>query len=317
METKVEVSAKSLQEAIIQGAEKLGVGIDEVDFETLSEGGLFKKMKVLVKLKNDPVAEEAAADDEAGVALPIKEDRRDVSIMPTAEDERDVSIMPMDKDGQARIDGAAPAKEVNRGKIAEINEKIRELSHEVLNGKTEEFDLTGNKTESKPRFVRAERPVTEFNPDAPKFVKSYEFAEKLFALLGDGLTLTSEHNDREFIIMVHGEDVARLIGKEGHTLAAINTLIASVAIKYSEGGEGRRVVCDIENYRDKRRESLIELGKRKAEWVKQSGKTVKLEPMPARERVIIHTALQDMEGIKTYSQGEEPNRYLIVAPSAR
>jgi spoIIIJ-associated protein len=272
---------------------------------------------VLVKLKNDPVAEEAAAGDEAGVALPIKEDRRDVSIMPTAEDERDVSIMPMDKDGQARIDGAAPAKEVNRGKIAEINEKIRELSHEVLNGKTEEFDLTGNKTESKPRFVRAERPVTEFNPDAPKFVKSYEFAEKLFALLGDGLTLTSEHNDREFIIMVHGEDVARLIGKEGHTLAAINTLIASVAIKYSEGGEGRRVVCDIENYRDKRRESLIELGKRKAEWVKQSGKTVKLEPMPARERVIIHTALQDMEGIKTYSQGEEPNRYLIVAPSAR
>jgi spoIIIJ-associated protein len=166
------------------------------------------------------------------------------------------------------------------------------------------------------RKPREERPVTVFDPEAPKFVKSLEFATKLFALLDENLTITTSNNDREFIIEVHGENVSRLIGKEGHTMMAINTLVSSVAIN-NANGEGRRVIVDIERYREKRQASLVELAKRKAEWVIQSGRTVKLEPMPARERVIIHTALQDMEGIATHSVGDEPNRCLVISPSAR
>jgi spoIIIJ-associated protein len=220
---------------------------------------------------------------------------------------------------------AAATPEINGGenayggekksyKTGKIGGEKDTATHEVIRGATDEFIIEGRERQA--RRPRVERPVTEFDPNASKFAKTLEFVTKLFGLLDESLTITTDHNDREFIIEVHGENVSRLIGKEGHTLACINTLVTSVAIN-NANGEGRRVVVDIENYRDKRRQSLIELGKRKAEWVIQSGKTVKLEPMPARERVLIHTALQDIEGVTTHSHGDEPNRYLIISPSAR
>jgi spoIIIJ-associated protein len=275
--TNVEVSAKTIDEAIVAGCAELSVGMDEVDFEIIDQGGVFRNMKVRVSLKNVP--KEKAEKEEKVKEPPVAAEAAD----------------------NANKEEPAPAEE---------------SSHEVVDGHADEFVIEAKARQPRVRTPRPERPVTEFDPNAPKFVKSLEFATKLFELLGEGLTITTEHNDREFIISIHGEDVSRLIGKEGHTMAALNTIVASVAINNSNG-EGRRVIVDIENYREKRQQTLIELGKRKAEWVKESGKTVKLEPMPARERLIIHTALQDMEGIQTHSQGEEPNRYLIISPSAR
>ncbi len=178
----------------------------------------------------------------------------------------------------------------------------------------EEFEIVG---QAKPaKAAREPRPVTEFDPNCPKFAKTLAFAQEFFRLMGDNLTVTTAHDDQEFTILVDGEDVSRLIGKNGKTMAAINTIVAAIGVN-THCGEPRRVVVDIAHYREKRRESLIALAKRKAEYVKTSGKSVKLEPMPARERVIVHLALQDVEGIITQSEGVEPQRFLVIKPGAR
>ena len=254
------VSAKSLDEAITKGCAELGVGIDEVDFEIVDEGGMFRKMQVKLTVKTE---------------------------------------------------GVEPVAEAV---VEPVVEPVTEPVVQVQAGKVEEFEI-GGKTKNKPA-TKEPRKVTEFDPNCPKFTKTLAFAEEFFKLVGDNLTVTTSHDDKEFIIGVDGEDVARLIGKNGHTMAAINTIIQSIAIN-THTDEPRRVSVDIGNYRAKRKEYLIDLAKRKAEQVKTTGRSVRLKPMPARERVIVHLTLQDMEGIITQSEGTEPNRYLVIKPGAR
>lgn len=300
--TEIEVSAKTIDEAIVTGCAELGVGIDEVEFDIVDQGGIFRKMKVKIVLKQKP-AEEPTEKKPAE-----KKPAEEKPAAGKAAGEKPAEKKPADAKtpGQRRED----KKRTKEGKVP----KTEERTHEVVNGKTDEFMIEGK--ERAPRKPREERPVTEFDPNAPKFVAALNFTSALFKLLDESLTVTTSHNDREFIMEVHGQDVSRLIGKEGHTMAAINTLVAAVAINHSNG-EGRRCIVDIENYREKRKQSLVELAKRKAEWVRESGRTIKLEPMPARERVIIHTTLQDMEGIETHSVGDDPHRCLVISPSAR
>lgn len=257
----VTVSAKSLDEAITKGCAELGVALDEVDFEVVDEGGMFRKMQVKVTVK------ESAAS----------------------------AVEPVTEEQVTEPVASEPAVEVKSGAV-------------------EEFEIGGKAKTTKP--AKAPRKVTEFDPECPKFKKTLAFAEEFFKLMGDNLSVVSSHDDNEFLISVDGEDVGRLIGKNGRTMAAISTIISSIAIN-THCDEPRRVMLDIGNYREKRKDYLIELAKRKAEQVKRTGRSVRLDPMPARERVIVHLTLQDVEGIITESEGVEPHRYLVIKPGAR
>ncbi|MEG0694039.1 MAG: RNA-binding cell elongation regulator Jag/EloR, partial [Oscillospiraceae bacterium] len=108
-----------------------------------------------------------------------------------------------------------------------------------------------------------------------------------------------------------GDDMGILIGYRGETLDSIQYLI-SLAINKGNNEEYRRVILDTENYRAKREETLIRLANKVAKKVKSFGKTVKLEPMNPYERRIIHSALQDNTCVKTFSEGEEPYRKVVV-----
>ena len=108
-----------------------------------------------------------------------------------------------------------------------------------------------------------------------------------------------------------GENMGALIGRRGETLDAMQHL-TSYAINH--GLEKRvRVFLDAENYRAKREETLIRLANKMADKVLRYRKNMGLEPMNAYERHIIHTALQNVENITTYSAGSEPNRRVFVA----
>ena len=263
MNQSVTVSAKSLDEAITKGCAELGVALDEVDFEVVDEGGMFRKMQVKVTVKDTAT--------------------KPATVESTAVDETTAAIKP------------APGVKVEAGTV-------------------EEFEI-GGKTKTQ-KTNKEPRKVTEFDSNCPKFAKTLAFAEEFFKLMGDNLTVTSSHDDQEFVIAVDGEDVGRLIGKNGRTMAAINAIVSAIAIN-THSDEPRRVMVDIGNYRAKRKDYLIELAKRKAEQVKKTGRSVRLDPMPARERVIVHLTLQDVEGIITESEGVEPRRYLVIKPGAR
>ena len=140
------------------------------------------------------------------------------------------------------------------------------------------------------------------------------FVEKFLILTENDAKVIASVNDKDMRLDIQGDEVGRLIGKGGVALHALQTIVTSIAIQ-AANGENRRVYVNIENYKEKRTQTLQELASRKAEVVKKTGKTLRLDPMTPRERAIIHTHLQNMEGIKTFSKGMDPNRYLVIAPT--
>lgn len=118
-------------------------------------------------------------------------------------------------------------------------------------------------------------------------------------------------NDGHTVVNITGTDLGILIGRRGDTLEAIQFLTnLTVAKKITEKS---RILIDVEGYRKRREDTLINLAKRLAERVKKSGNRVVLEPMSPHERRIIHTALQNEWKISTYSEGEEPNRRVVIS----
>ena len=111
---------------------------------------------------------------------------------------------------------------------------------------------------------------------------------------------------------ISGTDVAYLIGKHGDTLYAINTLAGIVANR--DTGDYIRVQIDVADYRKHREQTLISMANRAASKVAKFKRPVSMAPMPASERRIIHTALQSNSRVITESEGEEPNRYVVVKP---
>ena len=112
-------------------------------------------------------------------------------------------------------------------------------------------------------------------------------------------------------VNLRGEDLAILIGKHGQTLDALQYLTNLAANRDAE--EKIKFVIDVEEYRRRRAETLTRLAQRLASKVKRMGEPVVLEPMTPHERKIIHMALQDDRRISTYSEGEEPNRKVVIA----
>ena len=109
-----------------------------------------------------------------------------------------------------------------------------------------------------------------------------------------------------------GEKIAILIGKRGKTLNSLQYLTQLVLNK--NGGQYLSVTVDAEGYRKRRQETLIELAHKMAEKSRRINRKVALEPMPAYERKIIHSALQDSSQVTTYSDGVEPHRHIVIEP---
>ncbi|MBQ5840672.1 MAG: protein jag [Clostridia bacterium] len=115
------------------------------------------------------------------------------------------------------------------------------------------------------------------------------------------------------VITLDGEDLGFIIGRRGDTLDALQYLAGLVGNR--AGNAYYRVTLDIGNYREKREQALIGLAKRLGGQTARTGRRHSLEPMNPYERRIIHTAVQDMEGVISWSVGSEPNRHVIIGPS--
>ena len=111
-------------------------------------------------------------------------------------------------------------------------------------------------------------------------------------------------------VILEGEKIGAIIGRRGETLDAIQQL---TSYSVNRTGGRARIQLDAEGYRDKREQSLQHLAHKVAAKVVKYRRSVTLEPMNAYERHVIHTALQDVAGVMTYSTGTDPNRRVIVA----
>jgi spoIIIJ-associated protein len=117
--------------------------------------------------------------------------------------------------------------------------------------------------------------------------------------------------DDTMYAVVHGEDLGLFIGRHGSTIDAVQHLAHRLVLKH---GAELRVVVDAEGYRDRRRVVLQQQADRAADEAVQFKRPVALDAMTATERKLVHEYLRDVDGIETYSEGQEPDRHLVIAP---
>lgn len=141
-----------------------------------------------------------------------------------------------------------------------------------------------------------------------------ELLDRIAAALGASCRVeVADHGD-SISASLSGSDIAVLIGKRGKTIDAIQYLVGA-AVATASGDASPRVTVDAAGYRDRREARLIDLADRSAAQVLRSGGTIRLEPMSSVERKIVHLHLKDSEGIATHSEGDEPNRYVVISPA--
>jgi len=121
-----------------------------------------------------------------------------------------------------------------------------------------------------------------------------------------------EESDEEIAARIDGEDVGVLIGRRGQTIDAVQLLCYRIAFRGR--GDRKRVSVDASGYRERRREAVERQADRAAERALETGKEIEIEPMSSGERKLAHDRLKDRPGIETFSEGEEPERCVIVAP---
>jgi spoIIIJ-associated protein len=113
-------------------------------------------------------------------------------------------------------------------------------------------------------------------------------------------------------VRVSGPDMALLIGRHGATLEALQELTRA-AVQH-QTTSGCRLILDIEGYRDRQREMLERRARSAASRARKTHRPVALDPMSSFERKVIHTALADFDGVHTASEGEEPERKVVIYP---
>lgn len=301
------ISAKTVEECVDKALDKLQANRNEVNIEVINEAkqgflGLFgaKDAVVRVSLKDD-VKEKGTGDfvknilnsDSDSVETEKKEDTKvikdkkiveEVKTEPTEDDKEEIvekSVKPVE-----------PAKPVEAEEVKETEEAVK--SEETEEEQEAESDVTIDRNDE-------------------LFITSKNFLKQMIEDMGIDCDIESrtEGNMIKFNIMCSEEsDIGIIIGKRGETLDSLQYIVNLVTNRNSD--TYIRVILDCNQYRSKRERSLQKLARRLADKAIQTGRDIKLEPMNPYERRIIHTYLQNDEKVNTFSQGNEPNRRVII-----
>lgn len=260
----VRITAKTIEAAVAEGLEKLGISREEAVVHVVEQpsSGLFGLIH-----KKMAVVDISAPDEE------VPEDT---------------------------VEEASPAEEAKEETPAEVPQ-AEEAAEEV-------------KEEAPAEEKKAEREEPAFDPEEQKKVaeEAKTFLTGVFAGMHLAVTMECRMTEERIMINLVGDGLGILIGKHGQTLDALQYLTNLAA------GKSFRhhyfILLDVENYRERRQDTLEALARRLAGKVKRTGEEVRLEPMAAGERRIIHLALQDDHVVSTDSEGEAPYRYVVIRP---
>lgn len=187
--------------------------------------------------------------------------------------------------------------------LLELNTTKENVEIEILEEQKGIFGILGSK-EVKVR-------VTLLKEDETGIVT--DFLTNVTSKMGMDVTFKTDYNDedKKMNVEIKGEGLGLLIGRRGETLDALQYLTNIIINKNTD--DYIKVTIDAENYRERREDALVTLAKRTAAKALKYRKNMVIEPKNPYERRIIHEALQDYDGVTTYSIGEEPNRKVVVA----
>ena len=221
----------------------------------------------------------------------------------TTRDKVNIEVIEEAKNG---LFGLFSKKAKIRVTLKDAAAKIGDVVEEALDNSKEEYKNTVVDTDTEAAVKK------EFVVDEEAVQAGKEFLQKIFHSMKIEVVMEKFVNkaDSTVTLKLHGPDMGILIGKHGQTLDALQYLTNLVANKNSS--ERIRIIIDVEDYRERRIETLSRLAVRLADKVKRNGERVVLEPMNPHERKIIHMALQNDRRITTLSEGEEPYRKVVI-----
>lgn len=299
------ISAKTVEECVNKALDKLQDNKNEVNIEVINEAkqgflGLFgaKDAVVRVSLKDD-VKEKGTGDfvknilnsDSNSVETEQKEDTKVIEDKKIVEEVEETK--PTEDDKEEIVEKSVkPAKPVEAEEAKETEEAVK--SEETEEEQDTEPDVTIDRNDE-------------------LFITSKNFLKQMIEDMGIDCDIESrtEGNMIKFNIMCSEEsDIGIIIGKRGETLDSLQYIVNLVTNRNAD--TYIRVILDCNQYRSKRERSLQKLARRLADKAIQTGRDIKLEPMNPYERRIIHTYLQNDEKVNTFSQGNEPNRRVII-----
>ena len=277
-----EVSAKTVDDAVLEAAIQFGTTRDNIAYEVIAQGsagflGIGSKKAVIkahVRTEEEIQASKKAEKEVEKILERVNEKAEEKPVIPQPKKE--------------------PVKEIKK----EVKKETVPAKDKPVKAERAEEPKKEEKPEKKPIHIDTE-PVKEF-------------LDKVFAAMDMKvrITITSSSKEHEISVELEGDDMGVLIGKRGQTLDSLQYLASLVANKSSE--DYIRVKVDTENYRERRRATLENLAKNISHKVKRTRKPVSLEPMNPYERRIIHSALQNDKFVCTHSEGEEPYRKVVV-----
>ncbi len=302
----IEVSAKTVEDAVLEAAIQLGTTRDKVDYEVITAGspgflGIGSR-KAVIKARR-----KSEEEIEAG----LKSDQEMEALLERVKEKEQKASRPEEKKEEKK---EQPVKKEK----PQVEKQKKEPVKAEKEKKAVEKKPAPAKEEKKPE----EKPEEQKKPDkeavsaAPaKPVDTagvQDFLEKVFAAMDMkvAITITQKPEEHEVNIDLEGDDMGVLIGKRGQTLDSLQYLASLVVNKGSD--EYIRVKVDTENYRERRKATLENLARNIAQKVKRTRKPVSLEPMNPYERRVIHSALQNDKYVCTHSEGEEPYRRVVV-----
>ena len=173
--------------------------------------------------------------------------------------------------------------------------------------------LKNNTTSTPSPTQQSEREELPYDAELSKKAQEvvYNFMEGFLKAYNNEFNLIVEEQNKDVYALITGENMGGLIGHHGEALEAIQYLLNQY-VKENVEGYVRKVYVDVENYRSRRENTLVDMANRLAQKVLKVKRSIKLEPMNRYERKIIHTALQNINHISTHSEGKDPNRYLVI-----
>lgn len=305
MKREAEFTGKKVQDAVNEGLQTLGLTLDDVEIKIESNGGLFKKAKVIITY-DDGKAEGEEVRPEVKPTQPEKSTKTEKA--PTSEKPRKKAEAPTDEPHW----GSDPVK--------------REPTTISDFGKAEQkpAEQKENKPPRENKQPREQKPKEEKGKEKKKQRESVPPTEEQIALAKTFLTELLQHMhiegevqitvDEGMRINVDTED-ARVIGHRGEVLDAMQQLV-STQINTSHG-KFVHVTVDGLGYRDRRKDTLEGLARRMADKAVRTHRKVTLDPMNSADRRIVHAALGEREDVFTRSEGHEPARRVAIIPKRK
>ena len=290
MSKVIRVSGKTLEDAITNATIQLGVTSDNIVYTVIeheSKGflGIGQKDAII------EVREKTEADFEAE-RLKMKAEEEAVSKAAGDEVREEAEETEEAVSSEEEAAGEAETQTVETEAPKEADSDVEDEDTEAVVSKKREREI---------------RPLE--NPQEA-IDKAEGFLRNVYSAMGMDVELISNYDGEVLNVQMNGDDMGILIGKRGQTLDSLQYLVSLVVNKGSSSYV--RVKIDTENYRERRKATLENLAKNISVKVRKTRQSVYLEPMNPYERRIIHSALQGDPFVTTHSEGEEPDRKVVV-----